>query len=81
MGGGLVVSDIKDTLVGESSWKNKTETLTYRGIRIRIIADFSSKTMQMRNAVVKDMKCWKEREKKQQPRILYPSNFPFKSEG
>ena len=55
------------------------ETVTYRGVPIRLSADFSKETLQARRG-------WKEvfeimKGKDLHPRLLYPANLSFRMEG
>ena len=55
------------------------ETVTYKGVRIRLSADFSRETFQAR-------KGWKEvfevmKGKDRHPRLLYPAKLSFRMEG
>ena len=56
----------------------KKETVTYRGVPIRLSADFSKETLQARQD-------WKEFEvtkgKDLYPRLLYPAKLSFRMEG
>ena len=55
------------------------ETVTYKGVHIRLPADFSKETLQARMG-------WKEifkvmKGKDQHPRLLYPAKLSFRMEG
>ena len=55
------------------------ETVTYKGVPIRVPADFSTETLQARRG-------WKEvfqvmKGKDQHPRLLYPAKLSFRMEG
>ena len=55
------------------------ETVTYKGVPIRLTADFSKETLQARRG-------WKEvfeviKDKDLQPRVLYPAKLSFRMEG
>ena len=57
----------------------KKETVTYKGVPIRLSADFSKETLQARRG-------WKEvfkvmKGKDLHPRLLYPANLSFRMEG
>ena len=57
----------------------KKETVTYKGVPIRLPADFSKETLQARRG-------WKEvfevmNGKDLHPRLLYPSKLSFRMEG
>ena len=54
------------------------ESVTYKGVPIRLSADFSKETLQARRG-------WKEvfivmKGKDQHPRLLYPAKLPFRME-
>ena len=55
------------------------DTVTYKGVPIRVSADFSKETLQAR-------RCWKEvfevmKGKDLHPRLLYPAKLSFRMEG
>ena len=55
------------------------ERVTYKGVPIRLSADFSKETLQAR-------RCWKEvfevmKRKHLYPRLLYPAKLSFRMEG
>ena len=55
------------------------ETVTYKGVPIRLLADFSKETLQARRG-------WKEifqvmKGKDLHPRVLYPARLSFRMEG
>ena len=55
------------------------ETVTYKGVPIRLLADFSKETL-------KEIRGWKEvfevmKGKDLQPRLLYPTKLSFRMEG
>ena len=55
------------------------ETVTYKGVPIRLSSDFSKETLQARRG-------WKEvfkvmKAKDLHPRLLYPANLSFRTEG
>ena len=57
----------------------KKETVTYKGVPIRLSADFSKETLQARRG-------WKEvfqvmKSKDLHPRLLYPTKLSFRMEG
>ena len=57
----------------------KKQTVSYKGVPIRLSADFSKETLQMRRG-------WKEvfkvmNSKDLHPRLLYPAKLPFRMEG
>ena len=57
----------------------KKETVTYKGVPIRLAADFSKETLQARRG-------WKEvfevmKGKDLHPRLLYPAKLSFRMEG
>ena len=56
------------------------ETVTYKGVPIRLSADFSKETLQARRG------CWQEvlkvmKGKDLHPRLLYPAKLSFRMEG
>ena len=55
------------------------QQITHKGIPIRIIADLSIETVQARREWQDILKVIKE--KKLQPRYLYPARIPFKYKG
>ena len=65
----------------ESIWKEDggKKLFTNRGAKIRIISNFSSETTQARRKWSEIFKVLIE--KNHQPRIMYPGNFSFISEG
>ena len=55
------------------------DTVTYKGVPVRLSADFSRETLQAR-------RCWKEvfqvmKSKDLHPRLLYPAKLSFRMEG
>ena len=59
--------------------EREKETVTYRGVPIKLSADFSKETLQARRA-------WKEifkvmKGKDLHPRLLYPTKLSFRMEG
>ena len=59
--------------------ERQKETVTYKGVHIRLSADFSQETLQARRG-------WKEvfqvmKGKDLQPRLLYPAKLSFRIEG
>ena len=52
------------------------QQLTYKGIPIRLTADFSAETLQARRDIFKVMKG-----KNLQPRLLYPARISFRFNG
>ena len=55
------------------------ETVTYKGVPIKLSADFSTETLQAR-------RCWKElfkvmKSKDLHPRLFYPAKLSFRMEG
>ena len=66
----------KETILKEARGK---ETVTYKGVPIRLSAEFSNETLQARRA-------WKEvfevmKGKDLHPRLLYPAKLSFRMEG
>ena len=73
----ITLAKIKD----ENIWKaaREKETVTYKGVPIRLSADFSKETLQARRG-------WKEvfkvmKGKDLHPRLLYPAKLSFRMEG
>ena len=65
----------------ERIWKavREKETVTYKGVPIRLLADFSKEILQARRG-------WKEvfqvvKDKGLHPRLLYPAKLSFRMEG
>ena len=59
--------------------QEKNQLITYRGVPIRLSADFSKETLQARRdwqAIFKVMKSWDL-----QPRLLYLAKLSFRLEG
>ena len=61
-----------------SSNSREKETVTYKGVPVRLSADFSKETLQARS--------WKEvfkvmKGKDLHPRLLYPAKLSFRMEG
>ena len=55
------------------------QTITYKGVPIRLSADFSKETLQARRDWQEVYKVMKSKDL--QPRLLYPANLSFKMEG
>ena len=55
------------------------QKITYKGIHIRLSADFSAETLQARREWQDILKVMKE--KNQQPRLLYPARISFRFDG
>ena len=55
------------------------ETVTYKGVPIRLSADFSKETLQARRGWKEGFKVMKS--KGLHPRLLYPINLSFRMEG
>ena len=55
------------------------ETVTYKGVPIRLSADFSKETLQARRACKEVFKVMKG--EGLHPRLLYPAKLPFRMEG
>ena len=57
----------------------KKERATYKGVPIRLSADFSKGSLQARRGWQEVFKIMKGKDLR--PRLLYPAKFPFKMEG
>ena len=55
------------------------ETVTYKGVPIRLSADFSKETIQARRNWKEVFKAMKGKDL--HPRLLYPAKFSFRMEG
>ena len=55
------------------------ETVTYKGVPIRLSADFSKDTLQARRVWEEVFKVMKDKDL--HPRLLYPSKLSFRMEG
>ena len=55
------------------------ETVTYKGVPIRLSADFSKETLQARRGRKDIFKVMKGKDL--QPRLLYPAKLSFRMEG
>ena len=55
------------------------QSVTYRGVPIRLSADFSKETLQALRDWQEIFKVMKSRDL--QPRLLYPANLSFRTEG
>ena len=55
------------------------DTVTYKGLPIRLSADFSKETLQARRACKEVFKVMKG--EGLHPRLLYPAKLPFRMEG
>ena len=55
------------------------DTVTYKGVPIRLSADFSKETLQARRGWQEVFKVMKGKEL--QPRLLYPAKLSFRMEG
>ena len=55
------------------------ERVTYKGVPIRLSADFSKETLQARRGQKKYSKSWKVLDL--HPRLLYPAKLSFRMEG
>ena len=74
----ITLSKIKDKEIILKAAREK-DTVTYKGLPIRLSADFSKKTLQARRG-------WKEvfqvmKGKELHPRLLYPAKLSFRMEG
>ena len=73
----ITLPKIKNERILEAA--REKETVTYKGVPIRLSADFSKETLQARRG-------WKEvfqvmKGKNLQPRFLYPAKLSFRMEG
>ena len=55
------------------------ETVTYKGVPIRLSADFSKETLQARRGWQEVFQVMKGKDR--HPRLLYPAKLPFRMEG
>ena len=55
------------------------ETFTYKGIPMRLLADFSKETLQARRGWKEEFKVMKDKDL--HPRLLYPAKLSFRMEG
>ena len=55
------------------------DTVTYRGVPIRLSADFSKETLQARSSWQKVFQVMKDKDL--HPRLLYPAKLSFRMEG
>ena len=55
------------------------QTVTYKGLPIRLSADFSKETLQARRDWQEVFKVMKNKDL--QPRLLYPAKLPFRMKG
>ena len=71
-----------------SKWKDKErilkaerekETVTYKGVPIRLSADFSKQTLQVRRDCKEVFEVMKSKDL--HPRLLYPAKLSFRMEG
>ena len=74
----IILTKIKDMETILKAGRGK-ETVTYKGVPIRLSADFSKETLQARRG-------WKEvfkvmKGKDLNPRLLYPAKLSFRMEG
>ena len=74
----ITLAKIKDNEIILKAAREK-ETVTYKGVPIRLSADFSKETMQARRG-------WKEvftviKGKDLHPRLFYPAKLSFRMEG
>nr|KAF6379150.1 hypothetical protein mMyoMyo1_009979 [Myotis myotis] len=63
----------------ENLKSSKRKTVTYKGVPIRLSADFSTETMQARREWQEIFKVMNS--KNLQPRLLYPAKLSFRIEG
>ena len=59
--------------------ERKKETVTFKGVPIRLSADFSKETFQARRSRKEVFKVMKGKDP--HPRLLYPANLSFRMEG
>ena len=57
------------------------ETVTYKGVPIRLSADFSKETLQARRGWKEVFKVKVMKDKGLHPRLLYTAKLPFRMEG
>ena len=55
------------------------DTVTYKGVSIRLSADFSKETLQARRGWKEVLKVMKSKDL--HPRLLYPAKLSFRTEG
>ena len=58
---------------------NEKETVTYKGVPIRLSADFSKETLQARRGLEEVFQVMKGKDL--HPRLLYPAKLSFRMEG
>ena len=63
----------------ENPKRSKRKEVTYRGLYIRLSADFSKETFQVRRGWQDIFKVMKSRDL--QPTLLYPAKIPFRIKG
>ena len=71
----LKIKDKKRILKAE----REKETVTYKGVPIRLSADFSKETLQARRGWTEVFKVMKGKDL--HPRLLYPAKLSFRMEG
>ena len=74
----ITLSKIKDKERILQAAREK-ETVTYKGVPIRLSADFSKETFQARRSRKEVFKVMKGKDP--HPRLLYPANLSFRMEG
>ena len=72
----ITLPKIKDKEPSCLKAAREKETVTYKGLPIRLSADFSKETLQARRGWLKVMKG-----KDLHPRLLYPAKLSFRMEG
>ena len=63
----------------KSSKRKEVTVVTYRGVPVRLSADFSKETLLARRDWQEILKVMKSRDL--QPRLLYPAKLPFRIKG
>ena len=66
----------KERILKEAREKQR---VTYKGVPIRLSADFSKETLQARRDLLEVFKVMKSKDL--QPRLLYPAKLSFRKEG
>ena len=72
----IKMSKVKDR---ENLQSSKRKTVTYKGVPVRLSADFSKETLQARRDWQEILKVMKNRDL--QPRLPYPAEISFRMEG
>ena len=74
----IKLSKIKDKERVLQALREK-ETVTYKGVAIKLSADFSKETLQSRRGWKEEFKVMKDKDL--HPRLLYPAKLSFRMEG